>query len=257
MDMHSKDGTLITCRSSGAGPPLVLVHGAADDGAMWEPVLAALEQHRAVYPIDRRGRGGSGDTEPYSLEREWEDIATVVDAIGDSVDIVAHSFGATCALEACRLTRHMRRLVLYEPPMPFGRRPSADFVAQAKALRDAGKQEEILLLFCRQVLRMPEPDIVSLRETARWPAKIAAAHTIAREVESLDTYLFAPEHFAAIRTPVLLLIGGESPPFRRSDAEKLCAALADSRIVVLPGQGHGAIRLAPDLFAREVLAFLA
>jgi pimeloyl-ACP methyl ester carboxylesterase len=109
----------------------------------------------------------------------------------------------------------------------------------------------------RHVLRMPEPQIASLRETARWPPKIAAAHTISREMEGLDGYLFIPEHFAAMRTPTLLLIGGESPQFRRSDADRLRAGLPDSRIVVLPGQGHGAIWDAPALFAREILTFLS
>jgi pimeloyl-ACP methyl ester carboxylesterase len=99
----------------------LLVHGTTDDADMWEPVLPAFELHRTVNAMDRRGRGGSGDREPYALEREWEDIAAAVDSIGTSVDAVAHSLGATCALEAARLTQHVRRLVLYEPPMPFGR----------------------------------------------------------------------------------------------------------------------------------------
>lgn len=111
--IRSKDGTPIACRNSGKGPPVLLVHGTTDDGALWEPVLPAMEPHRTVCAMDRRGRGASGDVEAYAFEREWEDIAAVVDTIGGSVDVVAHSFGATCALEATRLTRHVRRLALY------------------------------------------------------------------------------------------------------------------------------------------------
>ena len=256
--IRSKDGTPIACRPSGKGPPLLLVHGTTDDGALWESVLPAIEPHRTVYAMDRRGRGVSGDAEAYALEREWEDISAVVDAIGGSVEVVAHSFGATCALEACRLTRHVRRLVLYEPPMPFGRRFWSDeSSARAKVFLDAGEQEQVLLLFCRDVLRMPEHQIAALQETALWSAKIAVAHTIPREQRALDRYVFAPERFVDMRTPTLFLIGGESPPFRRSDADILCAALPDSRIAMLPGQKHGAIREAPDLFAQEVLAFLS
>jgi pimeloyl-ACP methyl ester carboxylesterase len=217
-----------------------------------------MEPHRTVYSMDRRGRGASGDARDYALEREWEDIAAVVDAIGGSVEVVAHSLGATCALEACRLTRHVRRLVLYEPPMPFGRRFWSDeSSARAKAFLDAGEQEQVLLLFYRDVLRMPEHQIAALQETARWSGKVSVAHTIPREQRALDRYVFAPERFVDMRTPTLLLIGGESPPFRRSDADILCAALPDSRIAVLPGQKHGAIQEAPALFAQEVLAFLS
>jgi pimeloyl-ACP methyl ester carboxylesterase len=218
-----------------------------------------MEPHRTVYAMDRRGRGDSGDTQAYALEREWEDIAAVVDTIGGSVEVVAHSFGASCALNACRLTPHVRRLVLYEPPMPFGRRFWSDeSSAMAKVFFDAGEQEQVLLMFYRDILRMPEHHIAARqKETPLWAAKIAAAHTIPRELQALDGYLFAPERFVDMRTPTLFLIGSESPPFRRSVADILCAALPDSRIVVLPGQGHSAIRDAPDLFVREVLAFLS
>lgn len=253
--IRSKDGTPIACRTSGKGPPVLLVHGTTDDGGLWEPLLPAMEPDRTVYAMDRRGRGGSGDAEAYALEREWDDIAAVVDAIGGSVDVVAHSFGATCALEACRLTRHVRRLVLYEPPMPFGRRFWSDEIA--KAFLNAGEAEQVLLLFYRDLLKMPEQQIAARQGTGRWPAKIAAAHTITRELQALDRYVFAPERFVAMRTPTLLLLGGESPVFRRSVAETLCAALPESRIAMLPGQMHGAIQDAPDLFAQAVLAFLS
>jgi pimeloyl-ACP methyl ester carboxylesterase len=125
-----------------------------------------MEPHRTVYAMDRRGRGGSGDAQTYALEREWEDIAAVVDAIGDSVEVVAHSFGATCALEACRLTRHVRRLVLYEPPLPFGRRFWSDeWSEKAKVFLDAGEPEQVLLRFYRNELKMPEDQLAALRET--------------------------------------------------------------------------------------------
>ncbi len=256
--IRSKDGTLIACQASGQGLPLLLVHGTTDDHAMWAPVLPALEPHRRVYAMDRRGRGATGDAHAYALEREWEDIAAVVDAMGGTVDVVAHSFGAACALEAARLTRHVRRLVLYEPPMPFGRRFwSDDRSARVKPLVDAGEFEQILLLFYHDVLRLAPDEIAARQATPRWSAKIAAAHTIPRELQGLDGYLFQAERFTDMRTPTLLLIGGESPPFRRSDADILCDALPDSRIAVLPGQKHVAIQDAPDLFSREVLAFLS
>lgn len=116
--VRSKDGTAIAFQRSGAGSPLVLVHGAVSDHSRWMPILPPLEKQFTVYALDRRGRGGSGDTKLYAIEREFEDIAAVVDSIGGPVDLLAHSFGAFCALEAARLTSNIGRLILYEPPPP-------------------------------------------------------------------------------------------------------------------------------------------
>jgi pimeloyl-ACP methyl ester carboxylesterase len=118
--IQSKDGTLIACQRSGTGPPLVLVHGGTADHTRWAPILPALEEHFTVYAMDRRGRGSSGDTEPYTIQREFEDIGALVDAVaGDGkVDVLAHSFGASCAFEAALLTKEIRKLVLYEPAPP-------------------------------------------------------------------------------------------------------------------------------------------
>ncbi len=77
----SKDGTPIAYWTSGKGPPLVLVHGTPADHTRWRPLLPYLESHTIVHAMDRRGRGGSGDGEDYALEREYEDIAAVVDAV--------------------------------------------------------------------------------------------------------------------------------------------------------------------------------
>src|SRR5436190_5786548 len=116
----SKDGTAIGCFVSGSGTPMVLVHGTSADHGRWAPIMPALERHFTVYACDRRGRGASGLGEPYAIEREFEDVAAVVDGIGGPVDLLGHSYGAICALEASRLTPHLRRLVLYEPPVPAG-----------------------------------------------------------------------------------------------------------------------------------------
>jgi pimeloyl-ACP methyl ester carboxylesterase len=112
----SKDGTPISYWQSGQGSPLVLVHGTAADHGRWAPVLPAFEQRFSVCAIDRRGRGGSGDPEDhYAIEREFEDISTVVDSVGVPAVLLGHSYGALCALETVLLTRKVRKLVLYEP----------------------------------------------------------------------------------------------------------------------------------------------
>ena len=254
--IRSKDGTPIVYWHSGVGTPLLLVHGTVGDHLTWTPVLAALERHFSVYAMDRRGRGHSGDAEAYGLEREWEDLAAVIDAIGGAVDVVGHSFGGICALEATRLTANVRRLILYEPPMPFGQRYwPPEFSARMHALLDAGEREQALLLFFRDMVKMPPHEITAAQALPTWPARVAAVHTIPRELQSLDRYAFDPGRFGRMETPTALFLGSESSPAIRTIAETLHAALPNSQLVVLPGQQHVAMRTAPELFVQEVGKF--
>jgi pimeloyl-ACP methyl ester carboxylesterase len=254
----STDGTPIACRRSGAGAPLLLVHGTTGDHLTWAPVLAALERRFSVWTFDRRGRGQSGDAAAYALEREAEGIAAVVNFIGGSVQVLGHSFGGLCALEAALLAPDISRLILYEPSLSLaGSGWSEVLDTHMQALLEEGDKEEVLLLFLRDIVKMPPDEVAMMRAGTNWPGRIAAAHTIHRELRSIDRYVFAPERFRNLRIPSLLLLGGESPPRRRIVAETLRNALADSRIAVLEGQQHSAVRTAPDLFADEVIRFCA
>jgi len=100
----SRDGTSIAVWRTGAGPPLVLVHGAAAEHSRWAPVLPALGERFTVLAIDRRGRGRSGDADDYAIEREYEDVVAVVEWAGEDVDVLGHSYGGICALEAALAT---------------------------------------------------------------------------------------------------------------------------------------------------------
>jgi pimeloyl-ACP methyl ester carboxylesterase len=120
----SRDGTEIAAWRSGSGPPLVLVHGGTTDHTNWDGVVSELGRHFTVYAMDRRGRGGSGDAPTYAVEREFEDVATIVDRLGGPVHLMGHSYGALCALEATRLTSNIAKLVLYEPPPSVAARAS-------------------------------------------------------------------------------------------------------------------------------------
>ena len=113
----SKDGTNIAYERRGEGPPLVLVHGTGIDHTYWDPVAPELERLFTVYNVDRRGRGRSGDTAPYAIQREFEDVAALVEGIPQKAFLLGHSYGALCSLEAALLTTHIRKLILNEPPM--------------------------------------------------------------------------------------------------------------------------------------------
>src|SRR5438876_7125721 len=100
LHVTSRDGTRLAVWRSGQGPPLVLVHGTTVNHTDWAPVLPALRERFTVYAMDRRGCGASEDAPDYALEREFEDIAAVVDSAGEQVRLLGHSFGALCSLEA-------------------------------------------------------------------------------------------------------------------------------------------------------------
>jgi pimeloyl-ACP methyl ester carboxylesterase len=116
--VRSRDGTKIAYWTSGLGSPLVVVHGAAADHTRWRPLLPYLEAHFTIHAMDRRGRGASGDSPPYGVIRECEDVAAVVDAVAESsgspVDVYGHSHGGFCAFGAATLSPNIRRLALYE-----------------------------------------------------------------------------------------------------------------------------------------------
>ena len=252
----SSDGTPIAVWRSGAGPPLVLVHGTTADHTRWAPVLPAFEERFTVLAMDRRGRGESGDAGEYAFEREFEDVAAVIDSAGDAVDVLGHSHGGVCALEAALLTENARRLVLYEPPLGFVMAPSHT-VQRLEGLVEAGERDEVLTVFFREVVGAPQEQIDMMRSLPAWKARLAAAHTIPREERVNREYVLETERFTDLRVPTLLLEGGDSPePFREADTA-LNAALPDCQVVVMPGQRHTAMDTAPDLFTAEVLRFLA
>lgn len=240
----SGDGTDLGYWTSGGGPPLVLVHGATADHTRWRPVLPLLEPHATLHALDRRGRGASGDAPDYKIEREFEDVAAVVDAVagatGGPVDVLGHSFGGLCALGGAALTASLRKLILYEPPVTPdpGAYPS-DLLERLEALLAEGDQLE------------------ALRRLPAWKARIAAAHTLPREFRVPFTGGgFDPQRAATVAVPTLLLLGGDSPPEVKAEIDILASTLPDARIAILEGQQHIAMDTAPALFARHVLSFL-
>jgi len=253
----SRDGTPIAYRRSGSGPPLVLVHGTLGTYGRWAPILPALEEQFTVYAIERRGRGESGDSPHYTIEREYEDVAAVVDAIGDAVNLLGHSFGALCALEAALRTPHVRSLIAYEPPAGLMPLDPPDFVDRLQSLLDAGDREGTVITFLREGVRMPPHELEYYKTLPAFPARVAAAHTLPREFRAAQEYHLEPERFRDLDVPTLLLIGGDSPSFFRQNAETWHTVLPNSRIVALPGQQHVAMDTAPELFVGEVKAFLS
>lgn len=260
----SRDGTKLGYFTSGQGAQqLLLVHPALGDHTRWEPLLPHLEPHVTVHAMDRRGRGASGDHPDYQLEREYEDVAAVVDAIATEadtpVDVYGASSGGYYAFGAATLTSSIRSLVLYEGwPLvdPEAMTPPSELLARLEGLLAAGKPEAALEMVYREYLQMTDEEVAEVRSQPSWPARVAAAHTIPREARPGSGPKLNPEQAARLAVPVLLLVGEDSPEHLRAGAEPVAAAVPDARIAVLEGQGHAADLLAPEAVAEAILPFL-
>lgn len=119
-----------------------------------------------------------------------------------------------------------------------------------------GDREGVLTTFIGEVVRMPPHEIAQLRSSPAWPARLAATHTLPQEMRALEGYGFEAERFKDLQTPTLLLLGGDSPHHFRASIEAIDTALPNSRVAVMPGQGHIAMDTATDLFLHKVLKFL-
>jgi pimeloyl-ACP methyl ester carboxylesterase len=254
----SKDGTVIAYWRSGEGPPLMLVHGTAADHNRWAPVLPVFEQRFAVCAVDRRGRGGSGDSDGYELEREFEDVAAVVDSLGEPAFLLAHSYGALVALEAALLTPNVRKLVFYDPGIEVAGEEiyPPDVIERLEALLEAGDRDGVVATTMREVAGLPPEVVEHMRSQPAWQARMDAAHTIPRELRAVKAYRLDPGRFADLGVPTLLLSGGDSPAALRKAAKAVDEALPDSRVVDMPGQGHAAMDTGTELFTTEVLRFM-
>ncbi len=259
----SPDGTPIAVFASGRGRPLVFVHGTTAAHSTFRLVVSLLQEHVAVHALDRRGRGDSGDSAAYSLDREYADVAAVVDAVaeawGGPVDLLGHSYGGNVAFGAATLTRNIRRLVLYEGwPMPdlADRSTPPGLLERLESLIEEGRREQALEMFYRDVAKVSEDELAGAKAAPTWQARVAAVHTVPREIRAFGEVGFDPRDAARIDVPALLLVGSESPPDIQGKPEVVAASLPDARIRTLEGQGHLAYLTDPEGFAAVVMGFL-
>ncbi len=127
---------------------------------------------------------------------------------------------------------------------------------EAEALLDEGRSEDAVITILRKVVEVSDDDLEMLRASAAWPNRVAAAHTVLREIRAEGEWIFDSTRYADLQTPTLLLTGSESYQIARDGTAALHDALPNSVVVVLEGQGHVAMTTAPDLFVREVVSFL-
>lgn len=244
-------------------PPLLLVHGATADHTTWRAVGPRFALSRRVFAMDRRGRGASGDADAYSIEREFEDVAAVADALAadapaQAVDVVGHSYGGRCVLGASLRTRAIRRLVVYEgAPVPPGMsyRPPG-LVEAVRGALERGDNEAALSSFLAGIVGMSDAALDAYRSDPVWPARVAAAHTILREIEAEATEPASIEGLAAATAPALLVLGSISRSPFRIGTDALAARLATARVAVIDGAAHAAHHTHAAEFVALVQRFL-
>jgi pimeloyl-ACP methyl ester carboxylesterase len=236
----SRDGTTIAYDRIGQGPPVVLVCG----GSVDRTSNAGLAQHLAadftVLNYDRRGRGGSGDTLPYAIEREVEDIDAVIGATEGSACLWGSSSGAVLALIAAGSDVPVTKLALWEPPFVPDElpRPPEDQVSQYETMIAEGRRGDAVEYFMTKVIGMPSEVVAGARTQPWWAATEALAHTLAYDARIMGDYRVPHDRAASVKVPTMVIAGGADFPWMRQTAQTLAAALPDGEVRILEGQGH-------------------
>lgn len=216
----------------------------------------AIEVRRTLIALDRRGHGASdAGPEPHSLQQETEDLLVVLETFEQPVDVMGHSYGGLVALEAALVTDRIARLVLYEPSIDDD--PDfPDILERVGSLVGARRDEDAAITLLVERIGVPPEAIDVVREFPLWPIVVRGTKVLPREGAAILSYRFQAERYAELATPVLVLSGEQSPPWRRQAMQALDAALPHSRLRGLAGHGHLATHTAPDLLSSEIVTFL-
>jgi pimeloyl-ACP methyl ester carboxylesterase len=243
----SSDGTTIAFDRIGQGPPLVLVDGALcyRESGPNGPLAEALRSGFTVYTYDRRGRGDSGDTAPFAVEREVEDLAALIGVAGGSAFVYGISSGAALALEAANRGLPIPKLALYEAPFVVDdTRPPVpdDYRARLDALVAADRRADAVRLFLSKGARVPSIFVAMMRFMPAWPKLKGVAHTLPYDAEVMgDTQRGRPlprDRWSNVTMPTLVIAGGKSQAWMRNGVRQLAEVLPDARYRTLEGQTH-------------------
>ncbi|WP_144760799.1 alpha/beta fold hydrolase [Curtobacterium sp. 9128] len=240
----STDGTAIAVTDVGSGPAVVVVGGAfGHRGTPFvEEVVQGLAAGRRVITYDRRGRGDSGDTAPWSIEREVDDLRAVVASADGPVTVASVCVGAGVVLHALASGLPADAAVLWEPPYRASVDPHADDVVFADTLDEhvaAGRRATAVRAFLGQVLGLPMGQVSAYRlRPALWRSFLADADVLARDVRMLNGLAIPERTLAAVGVPVVVGCGTESAAWLGLAARATAEAIPGSELVVVPGEDH-------------------
>ena len=258
LDVRSPDGTSLAVWVDGEGPALVLAHGCPSEHSTFDPLVQELRGDVTTYAMDRGGSGASSDTAPYAIEREFEDVAAVVDAVaartGGPVALWGHSFGCNPAIGGAALTGNVHHLVLYEPS--FGLRyPPGAIEAIVRAVAAGDPERAVRAAFVDTGV-MTDEDFEAFKASPRWPKVVASAPTLPRECRVEDGWVYQPGQFDGISASTLMLTGSETEHDLADCTQKAAAAIPHAEIQVLDGHGHFAYRTDPAMVAAIIRDFM-
>ena len=255
----SADGTSIAFTRSGTGAPLVLIDGAGGHRGFGPLVKlpALLANERQVVHYDRRGRGESGDTGPYSPAREVEDLSAVINAVGGRADVFGISSGGGLALLAAIAGLPINRLICYEPPYlnteGTGHRAPADALDQLRRLIAADQRGRAVRYFLVDTVGSPAfvPWMMRLIPGGPWKSLEAVAPTLAYDVELMNGFEVPVAALESVSTPTVAVAGGKSPDNMIAGVRKVAASIPGAKFEIMPGQTHmiNAKALAPHISA--------
>ncbi len=235
----SRDGTLIAVDRVGDGPPIVIVVGAFNDRATGAPLAEQLKPRFTVYNYDRRGRGDSGDTKPYAIEREIEDLDAVIAEAGGSAFVFGYSSGGVLALDGAARGLPMTKLAVYEVPLAAdGPLWAVDHAAELARLIETGRRGDAVEYFQAKVVGIPEAIVAQLRHAPFRPALEAMADTLVYEAKIVGDGSLPVDLAPSVRVPTLAMVGLASAPFMRVTADAIARAVPNGRSLALEGQTH-------------------
>ena len=264
----SHDGTRIAFDRAGDGPLLILVAGAFSyrNYPAQLKLVDLLASQFTVVNYDRRGRGDSTNVAPYSVDREVDDLAALIDTVGEAAHVWGLSSGAALALEAVKAGLPISTLALQEPPFvvePDDRRPPDDMHQHLVDLIESGRRDDAVKYFLVDGMGAPRfvPTMLRLMPGA-WRQLTAVAHTLPYDAKLVEAHQsghpFASTEWASVTVPSLVMCGTvrETPTFLRHAAAALTEALPNGRLVERKGLGHTK-KLDPGVIAETITAFLA
>lgn len=258
-EVDSVDGVRIAVWERGTGPALVLVHGSLADHTTLDPFLEVLSEEFTTFAMDRRGFGASEDGAEYSLNREFADVAAVVEAVAartrGSVALFGHSYGAGCALGGAARTADLHRLVLYEPSLGLSYPPG--LIDTIDASLAAGDRDAAVTEVLVGGLGMSLDEVEALRSMPLWATRLAVAHTIPRECRTEQAWVYQPGQFARVTAPTMFLVGSDTTTDLHHATDQALAAIGDARVETLDGHGHMAHKTDPAMVTLLVKEFCA
>ena len=208
-----------------------MVHGSIADHTTFDPFIAVLRDHFTTYAMDRRGFGASGDSPGYSIERDFDDVAAVVDVVadrtGDPVALWGHSYGANCAMGGAAHTDQVHHLVVFEPSLGLPYPPGSIAAIEAALARD--DRDAAIVAVLVDILEMTDEEIDAFRASPLWPVRLAAAPTIPRECHAEQDWVYAPGQFDAVTASNLFLAGSDSVPVVKEATDRAAGAIPHTR----------------------------